>query len=526
MSTAIELQPRDPAILPRAPLLHLLGVAVGGAALQLTPAAAAAQKLKFDLLLESKLAASSNAARVPGGSSDLILDLNPSIRMKGQGGRLKLDLAVGFISRSYLQGTQENRADPMVDARASVEVVDGWLTVDTTASATTASSDPFAARTESPNDASPNTYRQYRTGIAPRLKRDLSPEWTLQGRADHSWLRSSDPNTLIGARETTHNEDSALRIDRRALPVGLSAEVRRQRQTNPAAVRNGTVLSIDAARVGTSYRFTPTLLAGITAGREHSTYLTRDDKDDIAGVNLEWSPNERSWLRGQVEQRFFGPAFDLAFNHRSPFLVVNGSWSRQPGIAGSTLGTGQAGSSMAGLLDGLLTTRIPNPIDRATAVNRLITERGLPATLSQATEVVDQTPQLVQNAAVSLVVLGVRHTIAASLYGRSARELRREGELSLGLSASDFRQRGASVVVSRRLAPTMTLSVALERSLTDGLAGQAGDYTRETKAKAELNLALAPRTQMSVGIGRDIVRSNRAGNFEETRAHVGLLQNF
>jgi uncharacterized protein (PEP-CTERM system associated) len=526
MSTATELDTTARLFVPRTPVLRLLGAAVGGAALQLTPVAAAAQKLKLDLSLESQVVASSNAARAPGGRNDLILDLLPSVKLRGDGGRLKLDMKVGVISRTYLQGTQPNRAEPQIDVRSTAQVVEGWLTLDAHANVTRVSTDPFAARADDASDLAVNYYRQYKASIAPRLKRDLSHEWELQAQSEHGWLRNNDPDALVGARETTHTEESSLRVARRPVPLGVAAEVRRQRQLNDAAARDGTVLALDSARLSASYRFDASLVAGVTVGRERSAYLSRDDEDSIVGFNVEWMPTERTWLRGTAEKRFFGQAFDLGFVHRSPYLALSGAWSRQPGTAFTSLGMGAAGSSVAGLLDSLLITRIPNPIDRATAVNRLITERGLPTSFSRATEVVDQTPQLVQSGQVSLVLLGVRHSVALGLYSRSARELRRDGDISLGLSASDFRQVGATLVASRRLTPTMTFSLALERSLTDGLAATAGDYARETKAKAELGVALAPRTQATFGIGRDLVRSNRTGNFEDTRAFVGLLQNF
>ncbi|MBL8331295.1 MAG: TIGR03016 family PEP-CTERM system-associated outer membrane protein [Rubrivivax sp.] len=506
----------------------MLGAAVGGVALQLAPHAAHAQKLRLDWSLETQLVATSNAAQVagPNARSDLLLDLHPRMRLQTLGAGVRLDMTAGVVARNYLQRTQPNRAEPELDLRTTAEVVDGWVTLDGSVSVSSVATDPFTGRAQDSGDVRPDSFRQSRASITPRLKRDLSPEWSVQASSGHGWQRSDDPNTLIGARETTHTEDTLWRVDRRPVPLGMHVELRRQRQNNDAAPPDGTVLALDAVRAGASYRLNPQLVAGLTVGRERSAYLSNDNRDNIVGFHAEWLPTERSWLRGTVEKRFFGQAFDVSVSHRSPFMALSGTWSRQPGITSTSLGTGGAGSSVAGLLDGLLTTRIPNPVDRAAAVNRLITERGLPASFGQASEIVDQTPQLVQNGAVSLVLLGVRHSVALGLFSRSARELKREGELSLGLSSSDFRQRGGSALVSRRLSPTMTLSLALDRTVTDGLAATAGDYLREWKARADVSVALAPRTQLSFGVGRSLVRSNRAGDQQETRAHVGLLQNF
>lgn len=509
-------------------MLNLLGVAAGGVALQLLPQAAEAQKLRMDVSVETQLIATSSAAGLagPNPQSDVILDAHPKVRVQTQGSGLKLDLSLGMIARRYLQRTLPDRTEPELDLQATATVVEGWAQVETSASVTSAATNAFTGQAERPGELTASSFRQSRLAVTPRLKRDLSPEWSLQGSLAHAWRRSDDPLAQAGARETTHTEDSVLRIDRKPVPVGMYAELRRQRQNNDAALPDGQVLAIDAARIGASYRFNPQLVTGVTVGTERSAFLSNDDQDGIVGVNVEWQPTERTWLRGNVEKRFFGNAFDLAFSHRSPFMAFYGSLSRQPGVSGNSLGNLSSGGNVAGLLDSLLTTRIPNPIERSDAVNKLITERGLPTTLSRASEVIDQTPQLVQNGSLSLVMLGVRHSVVFGLFTRSARELRREGDLSLGLSTSDFRQRGASVLFSRRLSPTMTMSVALDRQLSDGLAATAGDFLRETKAKSELSVALNSRTQAVFGVGRNLVRSNRAGNQSETRAHVGLLQNF
>lgn len=516
------------AVGARRPVAALLGAALGGAALQLTPVGAAAQKLQLDLALESQVVSSSNPAQLAGSGhkADLMLDLHPRMRLRTLGAGLRLDVTAGAIARSYTQGTQPNRVEPELDGRVSAEVIDGWVTLDGSVRVSAAATDPFTGRTQTNADITPGSFQQTRSTLTPRLRRDLSPEWQLQGFSENTWQRSDDPNGSVGARATTHTQDTAVRLQRRAVPVGVSLEVRSQRQKNAAAPVDGTVLAIDAARLGASYRAAPTLVAGVTAGTEHSSYLSRDDRDSLVGFNVDWQPNERTWLRGSSEKRFFGQAFELGLGYRTPFMAVSGNWARQPGIAANSIGTGGVGSDVATLLDSLLTTRIPNPVDRALAVNRLISERGLPQRLGQASEIVDQTPQLIQNGSLQLVLLGVRHSLALGLFSRSARELTREGELSLGLSPNDFRQRGGSVVFSRRLTPTMTLGLSAERSLSEGLAAQAGDYMKDYRVRTELSKSLSPRTQATFSLGRQIVKSNRSGNRDETRAQVGLVQNF
>jgi len=523
MSTATERAGAPPG----RPAMQLLGAAVGGAAL-LTPLAVHGQPDGLELSLESQLIATNNAGQVagPGARSDLLLDLRPRARLRSLGAGLRADVRVGAIARSYLQGTQPNRVEPDVEAQARAEVVEGWVALDGSVRVSAAAADPLSGRTESSTDIAPGTFRQSRVALAPRLQRDLSPHWTLQAHTEHVWQRSDDPNASAGTREPTRTEDTLARLERRPQPAGLSAEVRRQRQKNDAAPRGGTVLAIDAVRVGASYRVLPQLVAGLHGGTERSVYLGRDDDDRIAGASLDWQPGERVRVRGATERRFFGQAFDASLAYRSPYLAVSGSWTRQAGLAGSTLGAGAAGSDVAQLLDNLLTTRVPNPVERAELVDRLMRERGLPATLSRATEIVDQTPQLVTNGALSLVLMGVRHTLALGLYARTARELTREGEAPLGIGGTDVRQRGAQAVFNRRLTPTMTLGLAVERATSRGLGTAAGDVLREWQARADLGVALGSRTRATFGLSRQLVKSTRAGNRAESRALLGLVQNF
>jgi uncharacterized protein (PEP-CTERM system associated) len=501
---------------------------VGGLAAQFAPSLAQAQKAQLDLSLETQVSATSNAGLQSGAAAkgDLVLDLHPRARFRSKGGGLDLDVTFGAIGRHYLRGTQNGRFEPEVEGRGRAEVVEGWVALDGSVSVTPATSDPFTGRAQSAADISPTAFSSRRAHLTPRVERDLNAQWQLRAHSDHGWQRSDDPNGSPAVRATTHTEDTVVRVQRLPVPLGASVEWRRQRQDNPTAPRDGTVLAIDSVRVGAAYQVASQLVAGVTAGRERSAYLTREDTDSIVGFSLEWQPHERAWLRGTTERRFFGQAFDVAAAYRSPYMAFSASFSRQPGLLNDSLGTGVAGADVVSLLDSLLTTRIPNPVERAAAVDRLVQERGLPAQLPQATELVDQTPQLVRNGQVSMVMLGVRHSVALGLYSRSAQELKREDDLNLGLSPSDFRQRGATAILSRRLTPTMTLGLEVARSATRGQGASSGDYLNEWRVRTDLSIAVSSRTRLSVGLGRQLVESNRAGNYGESRALVGLMQNF
>jgi hypothetical protein len=82
------------------------------------------------------------------------------------------------------------------------------------------------------------------------------------------------------------------------------------------------------------------------------------------------------------------------------------------------------------------------------------------------------------------------------------------------------------MVFSRRLTPTASLGVTLLRGLTEGLGIRAGETLRESRAQADVGIALNSRTRLSAGLGRQLLESNRLGRRSESRASLGLLQNF
>ena len=511
----------------RAPMLQWLGVAVGGAALQLTPVSAAAQKLRMDLSLESQLTASNNAGlrEEALARSDLVLNLKPRMRLTSRGSGLNLDGTVGLVSRNYLNGTQSNRLEPDVNVRGRATLVEGWVALDGSYVVAATAADPLSGTASASADVTPDSFRQSRAVLIPRLQRDLPDDWRLEAYSANARARREDPAANATEREVVRTESTVVRAARKAVPAGVLAEVKRQRQWS-GANSNGSVLAIDAVRAGASYRVLPQLTAGAVVGQERSVFLGRDDSDRISGLNLEWQPNERARLRAAAEKRFFGQGFDVQLGYRTPFVAVSGAWSRQPGGTAEGTWSGVPSGDVATLVDRLLTTRLPDPIERADAVNRLVLERGLPANLSEAADVSASTPQLVRNGALNLVLMGVRHSAAISWFSRTSRDLRRAGDLSLGTSPSEFRQRGGSVTFSRRLSPTTSLGTTLLHTITEGLGARAGESARESRAQADLGIALSSRTRLSVGLGRQLLKSSRLGQRSESRASLGLLQNF
>ena len=109
---------------------------------------------------------------------------------------------------------------------------------------------------------------------------------------------------------------------------------------------------------------------------------------------------------------------------------------------------------------------------------------------------------------------------------RTSRDLRRAGDLSLGTSANELRQRGGSMIFSRRLTPTTSIGATLFHGISEGLGTRSGETLRESRAQADVGISLSSTTRLTAGLGRQLLNSSRFGRRTESRASVGLLQNF
>jgi len=183
-----------------------------------------------------------------------------------------------------------------------------------------------------------------------------------------------------------------------------------------------------------------------------------------------------------------------------------------------------AGGDVAQLLDSLLSTRITNPVERATAVQQLIAQRGLPATLASALDLFSPSAQLLNSASLSAALLGVRHTITLrGFYDRTEDLI---GVNPPPLFSSNARQYGASLGMTRRLQPDATADFSLTRSRVVGFGTNAGVVTNNLSVRFGASRQLSLRTTVSAALRRQWVDSTAVTNANQTALSFGLLHRF
>jgi uncharacterized protein (PEP-CTERM system associated) len=272
------------------------------------------------------------------------------------------------------------------------------------------------------------------------------------------------------------------------------------------------------------YEVMPQLVLTLTIGRDRGRYSGIDQNEALKGVGLRWEPTQHTSIDATVEKRFFGTGWTANMAHQTPFMVVSADLVRQVTTYAAQVAALPAGGNVAQLLDSLLSPRIANPVERATAVQQLISQRGLPTTLTSALDLFSPSPQLLNSVNLSAVLLGTRHTITLrGFYDRTEDLI---GVNPPPLFSSNARQYGTSLTMSRRLQPETNADFSFMRSRVVGFGTNLGSVTNNLSVRLGVNRQLSLRTTVSPALQRQWVDSTVIVNASQTALSFGLLHRF
>ena len=158
-----------------------------------------------------------------------------------------------------------------------------------------------------------------------------------------------------------------------------------------------------------------------------------------------------------------------------------------------------ATNSVSGLLYAILVARFPDPIERAQAVQDLVTRQGLPQALPAGTYIYNQSANILTGGNLNWALIGVRNTLGLNLFSLKTQYL---PDARIPPSFLDFNnniQQGGGITLSHLLSPILSLNGTLSTQLTRGYDQNAGSKTRENLASLQANWQLSPRSTFFVG---------------------------
>lgn len=495
------------------------------AGLTSVPVFVCAQGLQVRPEVEASLNFTSNAVPAATGlnRSDAIISISPRLNFTSRGGRALLDGTFGIEALAYADNSQESIVRPRGSLRVRTELVEKWLFLNASANADPINADPFAARPE--GVTAYNNYTQIRYRMTPYLERQLSPAMTLIGRTDHIITRFVGGSGSSVQARGSQEQEQLLRLEHRPAPFGWATEVKRQESRLQGA--DNATLAQGAARVTATYSVNPQLSLGATAGHEISKYSLIERSDSITGARLNWRPNERGELSASIEHRYFGAAGEFVWQQRSTFFGFTIRASRAPASQTESRFLGAAGDSVTSLLDGVLTTRYPDPGQRSAVVGDVIRQLNLPATLTGPVELYTSYAQLQEQASATVLFFGRLTTASATIFvRRQDRLIGLEDVLAPVTFDSDNKQIGAEVEATRRLSPVLSLNGGLRYNRIEGLGARQGQATRDASVRFGFTQLVNSATRFSAAIRYQNVSSTATGDSRETAVSAAVLYRF
>ena len=504
---------------PRPPVAGTMAVAMALAA-----GAAQAQQWRLESSVGSNLTWTSNALLgVDAAKPDFLIEVSPRLAIRGEGSRLRVAGSAELTTINYLQGTRSSRLLPTADITARFEAVDDFLFVDSGVRVSQEIENAFGAQSLAGGAGETRNTTQLR--IAPRIESAIGPGLRYSLRSEN--LRTWEARAALAVDAPTGSGyfgRHSASMTRDPAPLGWHVEAERSDTRYYDSLQPTLVL--DVARAGVDYAIASDLSAGVHGGVERNSFFRVDRQRAIYGFDLNWRPSDRTRLSAFAEQRYFGPGWRLAFDHRSPFLAWTLLLSRGTESAPQGQLELPVTGNVAALLDALFTTRFPNPVDRAKQVQLFMAQQGLPASTTRPTNLFSQRLSLATAARGSVALIGARSSALLGLYYSRVVDAPEAGDLATGRIINNNIQRGVDLTLTHRLKPTVSASLAFDLSRIQAVASGAGDRTTQAGARASVRVQLALATSATFGGSVRKLASNVTPSGKQVSVFAGFEHGF
>jgi uncharacterized protein (PEP-CTERM system associated) len=486
-----------------------------------------AQRWQSEVSVSSELSATTNSQLgVANAQSDLVGSVQPRVSLLSDGPQFKFSATASANAVSYANGTRDSKVYPAADIGLTLVPVERFFFLDAGVRVSQAFVDPFASTVNSGASVSANTVNTTQVRLSPTIDFTLLPlNVRTQLRSDNVRLYDDADRSAGTAAPTGNFAKHTAVIESLSRPLSWSL----QGDRSETRYRDAGVAPqiIDNARLTVDYWVNDQLSFGLRGGAERNNFIGDNEISHVRGGQFTWRPSERTDLTAFGEKRFFGTGWRLDFTHRMPWLSWTVGFKRDIATTPQELFQLPATGDVAGLLDALLTTRFPDPFERARQVQDLINRTGLPPSLLTPAIIYAQRLSLSTSASAGVVYTGVRNSIALSVFHGKLQDVPGAGALVTGAILNNNVQRGASLALTHRMSPTIALSAIASWSDLHTLAGLPVDQSSEQRdLRLTVLRQLSPRTNLRLGAVHAQLIQNRSSSERATSVLAGIDHRF
>ncbi|WP_162241756.1 TIGR03016 family PEP-CTERM system-associated outer membrane protein [Pseudorhodoferax sp. Leaf267] len=482
------------------------------------PAAAVAQKRFFSITPSLSLdwMWTDNIRLQTGDSkeSDFVMTTRPGLRFLADGDRLKASVDYSLSRLSHARDRSLDRNQNTLDATGSYELVENFAFVDFSGNISQQTVSAFGQRSD--NDAAFNANRTevatYR--LSPYVRGQLGDFASYQARYSRLSTRTKSQLAL-----DYDSNDMSLVLNGNSQQRVFSWSVDLSHQELDYS--NGLSFESDRARMFLTHPITPQLAVSVIPGWESNNYATAEkDSRATIGGRVNWAASDRTSLSALLEKRFFGRAYSVDFEHRTPRTAWRYSNSRDASVTPNQLGTTSLGP-LYDLLFFQFASVEPDPIRRAQLVQSFLLANGLNGNTNVNLGFLTSAVSLARRQDLSFTLLGRRDTLTFLLsQSENSRLLQNSGDLA---DSNFVRQHGFTITYSHRLTPESTLTVLGTQSRASGQLALQSSTLRALNVS--LSTRLGKHTTATMALRR-AQSNNTLSSYSETAVRGGISLQF
>lgn len=447
-------------------LAAVTGVGLGtGVALAQTP--------RIEAMVDTRVTYTDNVdATSTDRQDEWVTEVVPSLRMSKDGGPLTGAVAAQLRGQAYARDSDRNRAYVTLNGAGTYEAWSERLFLDADARIARDNRSVLTGRPggDSLDGDKRNETRSF--GIGPRLH--LRPLGNTEATLaySHRWFDSSGDidGRQVGRLNAVWRDPGAFG------PLGWSvAYQREQARYDRSEVDDVTLESLRAQML---YAVTPSLLLGLSAGREWNDFSRNDERDaTIYGAALIWRPSPRTTLNALVEDRFFGTGYRVDLSHRRARSSWNLAASRSVASSTDELVGAREDVLYRQYFDALGT--IEDPVERDIEARRLVDED----LLRNPSPFISSNYYVAKTLSAGFSLVGRRDVFSVALrYGERTRlgQVFYQDVRDDLLNFDKVTTQSASASLARRLTPSTSGNVSVTLSKAEGSGAERAETERTT----------------------------------------------
>ncbi len=502
----------------------VLGSATG---LVSTPASAENWRLTPSASVTETYTSNANLNSSSSSQSSWVTTLGAGLSVSGNGARVQLNGNIGVQGNYYVGDYNTNSGSQNIFVQANllgnVEAIEKFFYIEGAFIVSQQYLSPFAPTPSSNIGVTNNRYTSVGLRLSPYIRGVFPGGTTYLLRSDSLWSNLGQVQNVPGATSAfsqrwTGRLDSPIRTWGWSLDGSATSTTFTDEQTVSNQIVRGYL----------NYRPDPQVLVYGIGGYEWNNYYLTKSSNIVYGVGGEWNPTERTNVKGNWQERFFGSSYLALVTHRNPHTAFNINASRDITTYPQQLFAVPAGGDVAALVNAAFATRIQDPVQRAQAVQQFLATSGLPATLQAPLNYYVQQVTLYDQQSATFTLLGVRNSTAFTVYNRKSEVI--SGGTGAALPApfgllNNNTQRGASIAYSHQLTSLTSLNATATRYQTVATA----PFTGKTVTNYFLVSAatkLSAKTDGFTGLTYTDSTSNLSNDYTAVTVYVGLSHRF